>query len=411
MTLICGLFPVGLLSDSGAQPLDVCHQFLSLKDQHKFVVDISCLCYALTLLQGVTYAVFGLGNKQYVHFNAVGKKIFQSLQVLGASPLTDRGVGDDDDDIEEDFAKWCTQFHEALAASPLVAFTLAAEATAEDSPLSPLVRRTLSTWATLPTFEIEVLPSDSKCVPPFGEGSGLGAKDPFQAMVTEVKELHSRTSDRSCVHVEVAIDNSNMAYSAGDHIAVFAQNSDAVVQQVADLLGQPLDLVFRLRLPADKESSNLQGPFPGPIKLRTALAYFAVVLSPASKSALQTLAQCAKDQRQAARLSHLGSIDGKADYINYIAKQRRSLLEIMQEFDSAKPTVELFLGRQAAIKVLFDLICSRKVSGNHPHNWCSSSRGDIHWQVRYCAVTIGCLNRNRPSRNVMRDMLVHIRKH
>ena len=40
--------------------------------------------------------MFGLGNKQYEHFNAVGKKVFKSLGAMGAAPLLRRGDGDDD---------------------------------------------------------------------------------------------------------------------------------------------------------------------------------------------------------------------------------------------------------------------------------------------------------------------------
>ena len=99
----------------------------------------------ISYVQGVNYAVFGLGNKQYEHFNAVGKKIFKSLGAMGAAPLVRRGDGDDDGaflglecsvyeapqmtacpndlmacvlqnlaSIDEDFEKWCVEFHEAL---------------------------------------------------------------------------------------------------------------------------------------------------------------------------------------------------------------------------------------------------------------------------------------------------------
>lgn len=56
------------------------------------------LCFA----QGVHFGVFGLGNKQYEHFNAVGKRMQKNMQALGAAPICPRGDGDDDDNIGEE---------------------------------------------------------------------------------------------------------------------------------------------------------------------------------------------------------------------------------------------------------------------------------------------------------------------
>lgn len=50
-------------------------------------------------MQGVHYGVFGLGNKQYEHFNAVGKRMHKNMEALGATPVCARGDGDDDDNI------------------------------------------------------------------------------------------------------------------------------------------------------------------------------------------------------------------------------------------------------------------------------------------------------------------------
>lgn len=49
--------------------------------------------------------MFGLGNKQYEHFNAMGKKAHKQLAALGASPVVRRGDGDDDGCIDDDFDK------------------------------------------------------------------------------------------------------------------------------------------------------------------------------------------------------------------------------------------------------------------------------------------------------------------
>ena len=65
-----------------------------------------CCCCCCCCLQGLTFAVFGLGNKQYEHFNAVGKKMFKCLKDLGAQPLLPRGDGDDDGCIDDEFDKW-----------------------------------------------------------------------------------------------------------------------------------------------------------------------------------------------------------------------------------------------------------------------------------------------------------------
>lgn len=64
------------------------------------------------------FGVFGLGNKQYEHFNAVGKKIHKTMEALGASPICRRGDGDDDDNIDDDFEKWCGDLFAALEAAP-----------------------------------------------------------------------------------------------------------------------------------------------------------------------------------------------------------------------------------------------------------------------------------------------------
>lgn len=57
-------------------------------------------------MQGVTFAIFGLGNKQYEHFCAIGKRVFDAMVALGATPAAERGEGDDDEDIDADFDRW-----------------------------------------------------------------------------------------------------------------------------------------------------------------------------------------------------------------------------------------------------------------------------------------------------------------
>ena len=66
---------------------------------------------------GLRFAVFGLGNKTYEHYNAVGKFFDQRLEELGAQRVFEIGLGDDDANLEEDFMRWREAFLPALAQS------------------------------------------------------------------------------------------------------------------------------------------------------------------------------------------------------------------------------------------------------------------------------------------------------
>lgn len=57
-------------------------------------------------LKNLRYVVFGLGNKTYEHYNAVARQIDQKLTAFGATRIGERGEGDDDGSLEEDFLGW-----------------------------------------------------------------------------------------------------------------------------------------------------------------------------------------------------------------------------------------------------------------------------------------------------------------
>lgn len=65
-------------------------------------------------LRGLRFGVFGLGNKTYDHYNAIGKQTNQGLEQGGAERVVPYGEGDDDDNINEDFAQWRQQLWPAL---------------------------------------------------------------------------------------------------------------------------------------------------------------------------------------------------------------------------------------------------------------------------------------------------------
>jgi len=341
-------------------------------------------------LQGTTYAVFGLGNKQYEHFNAIGKKAFSALQALGAVPLLRRGDGDDDGCIDDDFDKWSGEFAEALKGrADLVGAT---QHVSSDQPIE------------VPCYLVEEFPPGTAEDPAFPlDGTGRDHHSPFWATVTEVRQLHTPESGRSCVHVELDVSgmsspsttapdfnspacNGNIAYSNGngaltpngvhhatsasassvtssssggaggggeacssgvvyehgDHVAVYGQNAPAVVQEIAERLGRPLNMVLSLSMP--EGSVDRLPPFTGRLSLRTALTLFADVLSSPHKDVLASLSTFASNADEAKQLRRMADHEGKGLYADFIAKPHRSLLEVLRAFPSVKPSLGAFFG-------------------------------------------------------------------
>ena len=77
----------------------------------------------------------------------------------------------------------------------------------------------------------------------------------------------------------------------------------------------------------------------GPVSLRTALAKYADLWAPAHKACFTALAASASNETEAARLRHLASSQGKAEFSEWVGAPRRSLLEVLQAFPSVKPSI------------------------------------------------------------------------
>lgn len=66
------------------------------------------------------FGIFGLGNRQYEQFCAIGKKVQAAMLDLGANSIVENGEGDDDKDIKADFSAWKGQLFTVLDKSHLI---------------------------------------------------------------------------------------------------------------------------------------------------------------------------------------------------------------------------------------------------------------------------------------------------
>ena len=286
------------------------------------------------LLEGLTFSVFGLGNRSYEQFNAAAKMVHKALIDLGATALMKIHLGDDDQCLEQDFENWIEAFWPAFESK----FGLHSDGGLDEE---------------LPRYEVIDMPgvdgeraAASQASKYEKEHSNARvaptSTKPYLSSVKSVRELHGKDADRSCVHVEFDITGTNVQYKHGDHLGVYAENGADITKRVAKALKCDLTRAFRLTKPSDAPAS-LSEPFSTPCTVQVAIARYADVLSAPRKQALAALASVATG-KDAQKLAFLASPAGKDEFAKYITKPHRSLLEVMEDYPSAVPDLGLFFG-------------------------------------------------------------------
>ncbi|XP_074869592.1 NADPH--cytochrome P450 reductase isoform X2 [Carettochelys insculpta] len=314
-------------------------------------------------LTGLKFAVFGLGNKTYEHFNAMGKYVDKRLEQLGAQRIFELGMGDDDGNLEEDFIAWREQFW------PAVCEHFGVEATGEESSIRQyeLVVHMDINMNKVYTGEMGRLKSYESQKPPFD------AKNPFLAQVAVNRKLN-QGGERHLMHLELDISGSKIRYESGDHVAVYPANDTSLVNQIGEILGADLDTIMSLN--NLDEESNKKHPFPCPTTYRTALTYYLDITNPPRTNVLYELAQYASDLNEQEHLRKMASsaAEGKTLYLSWVVEARRNILAILQDVPSLRPPIDHLCELLPRLQARYYSIASS--SKVHPHS------------VHICAVVV-----------------------
>jgi sulfite reductase (NADPH) flavoprotein alpha-component len=175
---------------------------------------------AAKALAHLRYSVLALGDSNYEHFCAAGKKVDERLAALGACrtyPRTDCDV-----DYEADAKNWMDG-------------ALASLSTALPSQSSE--GRTPIDASSSARIQVE----------------GYSRTNPFPARLLTNRKLTDVGSAKEVRHVEISLEGSGLVYEAGDALGVRPTNCPALVSQLLELLA--CDGEEAVKIPSGEEVS------------------------------------------------------------------------------------------------------------------------------------------------------------
>ncbi|MDZ5721791.1 bifunctional cytochrome P450/NADPH--P450 reductase CypB, partial [Bacillus sp. SXabc123] len=283
-------------------------------------------------LKGVTYAVFGCGNRSWAStYQRIPRLIDDMMQVKGASRLTPIGEGDSADDFESHRESWENRFWKET----MEAFDINEISQKEDRP-------SLSITFLSETTETPIAKAYSA----------------FEGIVLENRELQTADSPRSTRHIELQVPDAK-TYKEGDHMGILPKNGQELVQRVLSRFGLQSNHVIKMS--GSPHMAHL--PMDRPIKVADLLSSYVELQEPASRLQLRELASYTVCPPHKKELEQLVSEDGI--YKEQVLEKRLTMLDLLEDYPACEMPFERFLELLPSLKPrYYSISSSPKVHAN-----------------------------------------------
>ncbi|KAF2852607.1 riboflavin synthase domain-like protein [Plenodomus tracheiphilus IPT5] len=319
-------------------------------------------------LQQMRFASFGLGDTSYPKFNWAHRKLYNRLIQLGARPVCDRGESDEQhpEGVDGSFLPWSTNLRQRLleeyplpaGVDPIPDHVLLDPkwvldfAAASQSP-HPLQAGPASsengTAEDIPSPELLKIPG------------GITASVTSNARVTPQKHWQ----DVRLVKFDISGAH---PYNPGDVLTIFPKNFPSDVSLLLSTMGwtpmADVPLHFVPCSPSTTPNATLPIPhlaYDNVVTLRELLTNHLDIISIPRRSFFAQLAHYTSDEFHKDRLLEFTNPEYIDELYDYTTRPRRSILEVLQEFESVKipwqrvcSMIPTLRGRQFSIASAYD---------------------------------------------------------
>nr|CAG8461794.1 1193_t:CDS:10 [Entrophospora candida] len=245
------------------------------------------------ILNQMKFTVFGLGDSSYVKYNWPAKKLYKRLLQLGAESIYPRGEGDD-------------QHYLGI-----------------DGMLDPWLR---GLWKVL--MDLYPLPPNLKIIP----------DDVLYPYLIIYKETNDHFQDVR--HIELEVNDSELKYQPGDVVIIHPKNSVKEVDEFikmmdwSDIADDPFILI-----PND-EDKIIPSHWGTSLTLRKMFEEYLDIFSTPRRSFFEFLSFFTTDADHTEKLKEFCSAEGQDDLYAYSQRVRRTIVEVLYDFSSAKIPID-----------------------------------------------------------------------
>ncbi|KAF2477411.1 NADPH dependent diflavin oxidoreductase-like protein 1 [Lindgomyces ingoldianus] len=297
-------------------------------------------------LQQVKFASFGLGDTSYSKFNWAHRKLYNRLVQLGAQPVCDRGEADEQhpEGVDGAFLPWSTKLRQRLIENyPLPD---GVEPIPDDVLLDPKWLLDFddgndfaSQTKNPPVATPSVPKAHKEAIPPLDL---LNIPGGFSAKVVSNKRLTPVSHWQDVRHL-ILDTPEYRPYIPGDTVTIYPKNFPADVEEFLKTMHWEAIADTPLKFTPSSPSTSTASPLPIPnlplgaaVTLRTLLTNYLDIISIPRRSFFAQLSHFTSDEFHRERLLEFTNPEYIDELYDYTTRPRRSILEVLQEFESVK---------------------------------------------------------------------------
>ncbi|KAK2972456.1 hypothetical protein RJ640_003882, partial [Escallonia rubra] len=307
-------------------------------------------------LRGVQYAVFGLGDSCYPQFNLVAKKLDKRLSDLGAEPIAERGLGDEQHSsgYESDLDPWMSSLwntlyqknpkffpngplllisDKKLIDQPKVEIT-SYDAVGEQSEYSNTTVELLVV-TDLKCFEREI--NRARSMSPGNFSHDKNSPVCFLQMI-ENCPLTRAGCGKDVRHFEFEALSSSIKYEVGDVLEILPGQSPAAVDRfIKRCCLNPESYIT----PREAQIGSCVNSSMVAVKLKNFVELTMDVASASPSCYLfEVMSFFASSEKEKEELQRFASPEGRDDLFKFNQRERRTVLEILEHYTSVQMPFE-----------------------------------------------------------------------